>query len=1125
MRNSYYYSKKIPFVVTFFIVSFISSMNFVYATKSYAQEASINLEMRNKTVGEVLDKIKNLTEFDFFFNNNQVDLKRKVSVSAKKSDINQILKEVFAGTNVRYVVMDKRIVLTTEVPSANQEKKKVTISGIVTDVTGEPIIGASVVEKSSQGNGTITDINGKFKLVVSSDNTELGISYIGFQTQNVKYIPGKDLKIVLKEDSEMLDEVVVVGYGVQKKRDLTGAISTVKMADEPTATFSTVSHALAGKAAGLRVTQNSGQPGAGATFRIRGETSINAGNSPLIIIDGFPVSSTSNPGGSDDTRYSAGELDNVLESINPNDIESIEVLKDASATAIYGSRAGHGVIIITTKRGKANERMSVSYSGNVSVQTMAKKYDVLDAKGYRTYRNLKAHELWMKTNGQGIYGQYITPNPTPSPFVPRYSDSDIANAQDTDWLSEVTRTGIQHTHNLSLTGGSDKLQFLTSLNYFNQEGIVKNNGMERFTAKMNLDYIISNIFRAGVSFNLSRNSYNNVPLGQYNYENAGIITSAVLFDPSIPVRDKNGKFSVFADQTQFPNPVSLLGIEDKTTKDRVLASGYVQAEPIKGLLLKATLGFDRRVAKRKQYIPNTTLYGAQSGGVAQQTQDDGLDYLMGLTANYMKTLGNHSITALVGYEFQKFTTEGFWLSNYDFFTDGFLYNNIGSGAGVKNGNSSAGLSSLGSYFARINYSYLGRYLMTASIRADGASNFDPSNRWGYFPSVSLAWRINEEPFMKSLSDVISNAKLRVGYGQTGNSNVGNRSTDYFGTGRKWVFGNTGYVGVEASQLGNKKLTWETTTEFNVGFDLGFLKNRINLTAEYYNRVISDLLVTEKGLPSYNELTKIAANIGKTQGQGFELTLNTQNIVSKNFSWSTDVTFYKYVDRWKERDPNWKPYAYESKDDYIRSYYNYHSDGLLKVGEKAPAWQHSLLPGQIKIQNVKDQPDSPNVIDQYDQYLLGSKDPAFSFGFNNTLSYKNFDFNVYFYGEVGRLRSQSYYDGWIPYLEANDFNMSSKTLNSWRADNQNTNVPSILISSYTGGDFFMKKIFFVRCRNLTLGYNLPLKKSKIAQNIRVYADVNNPFVITNWTGLDPETDQDLSSYPNVRSFSLGLDIRF
>ena len=1014
-----------------------------------------------------------------------------------------------------------------------QQSRKAT--GTVTDDFG-PMAGVSVLIKGT-AVGTVTDVDGRFSLDGVRNGDVLQVSFLGYVTQEITFT-GQSLSIVLKEDAQALDEIVVVGYGVQKKRDLTGAISSVKMNDAPLGTFSTVSHALAGKAAGLRVTQSTAQPGAGATFRIRGETSIKAGNDPLVIIDGFPVSSSAKP--ESGNRYNAGSQDNVLEMINPNDIESIEVLKDASATAIYGSRAGHGVIIITTKRGQEG-KTAVAYSGNVAVQSQSATYDVLDAQGYRTFRNMKTLETWRRTNGQGIYADYITPNPTPPAYTPRYTDAEVSGAQTTDWMSEVSRPGQSQSHNLSLSGGTQTAKYLASLNYFSQEGVIKNNDMERITLNLNSDYQLSKYVKTGLSLNLSRNAYDNVPLGMNENEYSGIISSAARYDPAVPVRNENGEYAIFPDQTQVPNPVSLLEITDKTNKERVLASGYLQAEPVQGLILKANVGFDRRAAKRKTYLPTATQYGAATNGSAYQTQSDGMDYLLNLTANYMKSFGRHSLTALAGYEYQQFASESFWASNYNFATDGFLYNNLGAGSGIKDAGSGASKSALGSYFGRINYSFAGKYLLTATIRADGASNFDPDYRWGYFPSVSAAWRFSDEAFMSGISHILSNGKLRAGYGQTGNSNVGNRTLDYFGVpdsnkGR-WVFGTSGAVGIAATQLGNRKLTWETTGEFNVGLDLGFANNRINLSVEYYDRVISDLLVTDKSLPSYNELNVIAANIGKTQGQGLEITLNTVNIASRDLTWTSDFTFYTYKDRWLERDPNWKPAAYQSVDDPIRSIFIYESDGLLQAGEPVPAWQPALLPGQIKIKNPADEPGgTQNVLDQYDQTLLGAKDPAFTFGFNNTLRYKRLDLNVYAYGEVGRWRDASYYDSWIPYVTSNNTNMSVKALQSWTADNPNTDVPNVIQSSYGGlkTDYFYSRVNFLRFRNITLGYTVPVPKN-ILGSLRVYVDVNNPFVISNWNGLDPETDYNPSdtsgdnlssySYPNVRTFSFGVDIKF
>ncbi|MDR2564098.1 MAG: TonB-dependent receptor [Prevotellaceae bacterium] len=995
--------------------------------------------------------------------------------------------------------------------------------------------------------GALSSADGTYSITVPDDKAVLVFSLMGFATQEIVVGSQTVINVTMLEEAEGLDEVVVVGYGVQRKRDLTGAVSSVKMSDAPVQTFSTVSHALAGKAAGLRVTQATAQPGAGATFRIRGQTSINAGNDPLIIIDGFPVSKSSEP--ESGNAYQAGSQDNVLEMINPNDIESIEILKDASATAIYGSRAGHGVIIVTTKRGKAGVPQ-ISYSGNVAVQAIGANYKMMDAAEYMTVNNRYLLEKWRRDYGQGVYAGYVTAK---TPFVAwedfvtnpskLYSDAEIASAKTTNWMEEITRPGFQQSHNVSITGGGEKSKYLASINYFDQKGVIKNSNMKRLTANFNGDYDFSQYVKVGYSLNLSRNYYDNVPLGMHENEYSGIIASSLRFEPTIPIRDANGNFSESVVYNQTPNPVSLLEITDNTTKDRVLGSGYLQVEPVKNLFLKATLGFDRRSAKRKTYLPTTTRMGRIKDGVAAQNQSDGMDYLLSMTANYNKTIDKHSFTALLGYEYQRFANEWFSAGSSNFAIDGFLYNKLGAGSNDKEVDSYAGERSLASVFGRINYSYAGKYLITATIRRDGASNFNPDYRWGNFPSVSLAWRFSDEEFMGGIKHILSNGKLRAGYGQTGNSNVGNRTQDLYGPGGKYVFGNTGTIGVRVTSLGNSRITWETTSEWNIGLDLGFLNNRINLTAEYYDRVVSDLLVTNKRLPSYYEITSIAGNIGATQGQGFELTLNTVNIKQDNLVWTSDLTFYTYRDRWKERDPNWIPSVYQSVDDPIRALFSYRSDGLLKPSDPAPAWQKGLLPGQVKVQNLdlyyKDgETVTEDILDSHDMVMIGTGDPKFSLGFNNTLRYKNFDLNIYLYSEFGRWREASYYDNMIS-AHAGEFNgglknQSKNSLNSWTMDNQSATVPNILQSATTSGDYYMKQIWFLRCRNITLGYRLPLP-GNIAKSARIYASVNNPFVITNWNGLDPETDYNAPdsgyenagsySYPNVRTFSIGLDINF
>lgn len=905
-----------------------------------AQKVTFNGEQ--VSLKQAFEQIESVSKYKIAYNTAQLDVNRKVTLNQKDTDVLQVLDQLLAGTGCTYKVNENYIVITSQQTGAVKK-----VHGVVKDVNGEPIIGANVVVKGNPSNGTITDLNGNFDLSVTS-NTTLQVSYIGYNTQELFVGKKTDFNIVLKEDTELLDEVVVVGYGTMKKKDLTGAVASVKMDDAPVGTVSTISHALAGKAAGLQVNTISAQPGSGSTFRIRGAASVNAGNDPLIIIDGFPVSPT------DDSKiqtgkYDSGSSDNILASINPNDIESIEVLKDASSTAIYGARAGNGVIIITTKKGKTGAP-KVTYSGTASVQTMAAKYEMLSAKDFMIQSNRYALEEWRRSNGIGVYGGKSEAEAA-TPYTPYYTDAEIANpAYDTDWFKEITRTGFQTQHNLSVNGGTEMTKYLISGNFFKQNGVVKNNDMDRYTARVNVEQKVSKYVNLGVNMTLSRNTTNNVPLGAGQNENASIMVAAAQFSPILPVRDEEGEYVLNSQAAFLPNPVSLLEITDKTVKERMLGTAYVEIKPIEELTLKCNFGIDRNYQKHSVYMPKTTLYGQKTGGQANIAQYDKSDYLMELTANYSKRFGDHNLNALVGYSFQRFTDESLSAGNSQFLIDGFLYNNLGAGAYPKPSvGSSASKSEMASFFGRINYSYKDRYLLTATMRADGASNFAKNNRWGYFPSVALGWRFTEEEFMQPLTSVLSNGKLRVSFGQTGNSNIGNRVISYYSTGNNNEFGGTEQVGVYLSQMGNVDLKWETTTEWNVGVDLGFFKNRLNVTAEYFHKVVSDLL-SERSLLGFQEVSTIAANIGETQSQGFELTINSTNFNTKNFGWNTDFTFSLYRDKWKTRDESWKPSAYSVYDSPIRYQYGYLSDGLIQPGETVD-WMPGAIPGQVKIKDI------------------------------------------------------------------------------------------------------------------------------------------------------------------------------
>ena len=1095
-----------------------------------AQKVTFNGEQ--VSLKQAFEQIESVSKYKIAYNTAQLDVNRKVTLNQKDTDVLQVLDQLLAGTGCTYKVNENYIVITSQQTGAVKK-----VHGVVKDVNGEPIIGANVVVKGNPSNGTITDLNGNFDLSVTS-NTTLQVSYIGYNTQELFVGKKTDFNIVLKEDTELLDEVVVVGYGTMKKKDLTGAVASVKMDDAPVGTVSTISHALAGKAAGLQVNTISAQPGSGSTFRIRGAASVNAGNDPLIIIDGFPVSPT------DDSKiqtgkYDSGSSDNILASINPNDIESIEVLKDASSTAIYGARAGNGVIIITTKKGKTGAP-KVTYSGTASVQTMAAKYEMLSAKDFMIQSNRYALEEWRRSNGIGVYGGKSEAEAA-TPYTPYYTDAEIANpAYDTDWFKEITRTGFQTQHNLSVNGGTEMTKYLISGNFFKQNGVVKNNDMDRYTARVNVEQKVSKYVNLGVNMTLSRNTTNNVPLGAGQNENASIMVAAAQFSPILPVRDEEGEYVLNSQAAFLPNPVSLLEITDKTVKERMLGTAYVEIKPIEELTLKGNFGIDRNYQKHSVYMPKTTLYGQKTGGQANIAQYDKSDYLMELTANYSKRFGDHNLNALVGYSFQRFTDESLSAGNSQFLIDGFLYNNLGAGAYPKPSvGSSASKSEMASFFGRINYSYKDRYLLTATMRADGASNFAKNNRWGYFPSVALGWRFTEEEFMQPLTSVLSNGKLRVSFGQTGNSNIGNRVISYYSTGNNNEFGGTEQVGVYLSQMGNVDLKWETTTEWNVGVDLGFFKNRLNVTAEYFHKVVSDLL-SERSLLGFQEVSTIAANIGETQSQGFELTINSTNFNTKNFGWNTDFTFSLYRDKWKTRDESWKPSAYSVYDSPIRYQYGYLSDGLIQPGETVD-WMPGAIPGQVKIKDINgyvynedgsvkvDQHGIPlksgkpdGKLDDADKVIYGSSDPGYLLGLNNTFRWKNFDLNIYFYGQFDLLNSGSYKDLWLTGASGmtgivnmyRGYNMPVSAKDVWTSDNQSAVRPGYFQDKSTWGigDYYLQKSWFVRCRN-------------ILSNVRVYFDVNNPFTITPYDGLDLETDNSVWAYPNVRSFSLGVDITF
>ncbi len=1027
------------------------------------------------------------------------------------------------------------------------------VTGYVHDANGEPVIGAGVQVVGSK-IATVTDIDGRFSLTVPVGSS-LTITYIGFTSQEVK--AKASLDITLSEDSRSLDEVVVVGYGQMKKRDLTGAISSVKGSDVALAGVASAAHALAGKAAGLYVRQNSAQPGGGLDILVRGAGSVNAKNDPLYVVDGFPIAKIDQPRGVND-RMDPG-TQGVLNFLNPNDIERVEVLKDASATAIYGARAANGVVIVTTKRG-AEGKPQVDYSYNYSFQKYSDNYDMLSLKEWMVEKNKSSWEYWVWENGVGPWGGKSLEEALRSPknglaYTQPYTEAQIAAAgEGTDWLGLITRNGHVQEHNLSVRGGSKGTKYMLSLNYFDNEGIIRHSGMTRYTLKTNVDQTFLDIFKLGLNLTLTRIDNNNTQLGGERWEKSGMIRAAVQMGPHIKAYDPaTNTYPINPLLGTQPNPYSLLNNTDEARTDRLLGNIFLEVNPLQGLTLKLNAGMDRANIFRGTYEPKTTLAGRDANGNADVYNNDNNQYLLEATAHYTRTFNDvHKLSLLAGTSYEQFELKTSRAGNNDFLTDAFTYHNLDAGTGQKRVGSGYSKNKMESYFFRANYILKERYYVTATMRADGASVFARNHKWGYFPSVALGWTMSEEAFMKPLA-WLSMLKWRLSWGQTGNSDIGTNAFATYATQAAFNKENNEQVmGVYRSRLENPDLKWETTTEWNVGVDMGFLNNRILASVEFYHKVISDLL-NYKPLNVYQEIPRVMANVGKTQSTGVEVTINTKNIDTRNFKWYTDFTFTAYKDRWKERTPDWKPGIYERVDDPIRPIYARRADHILQIGEKAPDAQPDLRPGEIVIKDIngyargKDKqpivdengrfvltgaPDG--IIDDADNVLLGSQDPSCLAGLTNTLRYKDFDLNIQFNGMFGRRMqdpTEMAYGLGGGDLARYGYNALRKIKDRWTWDNPSTTQPASFNgwnNNYTSGDWYYQRAWFVRLTNVSLGWTLPrtwISQTKVLQRVRLSLSANNLFCITPYKGLDPETDYYAAAYPNARTYSLGINVTF
>ncbi|SEW51295.1 SusC/RagA family TonB-linked outer membrane protein [Chitinophaga arvensicola] len=1042
-------------------------------------------------------------------------------------------------------------------------QKKSIVKGLVRDEKGEVLAGATVVARNAKTGftaGVQTDSVGLFHFnnLPEDGSYSFQVSMISFEPQTVSGFTIKSgetisVAIKLKSSSTQLNDVVVIGYGAVKQKNLTGAIASVKAADLNMSVASSFQQTLQGKATGVQVIQGTGQPGANVTVQLRSNPSFaNAG--ALYVIDGVPVDAAlpvDGPKALSGARYgSAGARQSPLNFINPNDIESIEFLKDASSAAIYGVRAGGGVILVTTRRGKSG-KPSIQYTGSYGAQQVAKMYEVLNTKDYMEQRNLLHQEVWMKNNKVAPYYGTVDAASVATPYKPIFTQAQIdTTPQYQSAMDAITRQGYTQQHNISMSGGNGKTSYFVSGNYFDQKGVLLNSGFKRYNGRVNLDQVISDKVKVGVNLIGSNSISNNTITGGQN-EAGGIVTAAMYFPANLPFYGPDGSYTANPMYANIPNPLSYETVEDQTKTQRLLSNAYGTWEIIKGLTAKANFSYDQSNVKRTNFLPTTFYYGAKVGGLASVASSVSTSKLLEYTLNYTHSFGKRqTLQALAGYSYMLNDFENMNAGNQQFVSDIVSWYDLNSGAGAKPVVGTYKTQDIwASYFGRAIYQLDDKYTLTASVRRDGASRFATNKKWGIFPAISGSWLISEEQFLKN-NAVVDFLKLRAGYGETGNSNFPATAFEIYGTrGNPWFGENAASsTAIFLKQAANPNLTWETAGEFNAGVDFGILRSRITGSVDYFNKNIRNLIAWMP-FPSDFTVSGVYGNSGTTKSTGYEIGLQSKNIIGRKggFSWSSNINFSHYLNYWVKRSPQslatldkWKDAS--GKNALFNGAYGYVADGLFK-GQfgSAPALMPGMLPGGIIIKDIHGFDDKGNLsgpdglLTAADQTLLANLDPKFNFGFGNTFTYKNFDLNIYFSGMIKKARSPYYTDYYrIANLQANmetyGWNTMPVSKDRWTFKNPTGDFPTGLsdsrYASYQNySSYYILDASYLRCRNITLGYSFPasfFQSQHTISGLRLSLDVQNPFTITSYPGLDPELTLD-NFYPLSKSVVFGVNV--
>lgn len=1079
-----------------------------YAGNAHSQNAKVSIRMNNVKLDKILNEIENQTDYLFIYNN-QVDINKITSVKVKNEAVAQVLDRILSGIGINYELEGTHIILTTEaIKDLHAQQQAKTVTGTVTDVSGEPIIGANIRIKGTT-TGTITDIDGNFSIEAEPQSV-IEVSYIGYLTQETVINNQKSIRFLLKEDTKTLDEVVVIGYGVQKKADLTGSVANINTEKLNTQSNANIGQALQGKIAGVDIVSQGGAPGSGTRIMVRGIGTLNNA-SPLYIVDGMYM--------------------NSIDHINPNDIASIDVLKDASSAAIYGSRAANGVIIVTTKEGSNTEgKPIIDLSVNLGISTASKFLDMLDAKGWAEVTTIARQAIGKPALDMA---------------------TDLANKPDNDWQDIMFRPALMQNYNLSVKGGGKYSTYYTGLGYFNQDGIVKGTNYQRYNIQSKNDYK-RGIFSAGTNLIISFS--HDKPLHQ---ELRGGMIGTIL--QSVPTLEKyddtreGGYGGTYGDVVNIPHPLAIIddNIMDRYNENvKIFANLYAQIELFKGLKYKLNLTPDFSFERYKNYL-NKYDFGLATNSITQLTerQRRRRNILVENLLTFDRTFGEHKISALAGYTYQDSR-----FRHIQAYGEGLPQGleEIDAATTNRSNEGNSWRSVLTSILGRVFYSYQNKYLFTATIRRDGSSKFGKNNRYGYFPSFSLGWNVAEEKFMENVH-WLDQLKLRGGYGVLGNQEIDNyQYSSTITTGINYPDGNGGLLqGAFPKNFANPDIKWEETAMTNVGIDFMAFNNRLSLTADYYVKNTKDILLTVPIPISSGGANDPIRNAGKIRNNGFEFNLGWMDQPNPDISYGINLigSFNKNKviamgsesGSIKGGSTNQNITTSETKAGYpIGGYWLISTAGYFNSQEEVDAYakdgkkiQPAAEPGDIKFVDA----NNDGVINDDDRVFQGSPFPDFTFALNGNMRYKNFDLSIGLQGVLGN----KIYNATRQTLEdvTKGSNFLASCLDYWTPENKNASHPRLTWddpnrNTRAESDRYLENGSYLRLRSVQLGYTFPQTWFKGAiQHARVYINAENLFTITSYSGYSPDVNADNANYrgfdnfiyPTNRTFMLGLNVTF